>query len=65
MGEEESTNNKEEKRRYQMEGKINSIDARILGMMDNISSISHSIAMNRLMLIFLLVMTLVMFFCSK
>ena len=48
MSEEESTKSKDEDRQCQMEGKINSIDARIFGMRDDVDSIGKSVGANRL-----------------
>ena len=60
MSEEESTNIKDEDKQCQMEGKINSIDARILGMRSDIDDIGKNVGMNRLITIILWSMGMVM-----
>ena len=57
---EESTNIKDEDKQCQMEGKINSIDARILGMRSDIDDIGKSVGANRLITIILWSMGMVM-----
>ena len=60
MSEEESTKIKDEDKGCQMEGKINSIDAEVLGMRDDIDDIGKNVGMNRLIIFILWSMGMVM-----
>ena len=67
MSEEESTNSKDEDKQCRMENKINSIDARILGMRDDIDNIGQSVVVNRLIIVvfWLLGMAMIWFWLSR
>ena len=63
MSEEGSTKSKDEDKQCQMESKINSIDARVLGMRDDIDNIEKAVGANRLItfVLWILGMTLIWF----
>ena len=67
MSEEESMKSKDEDKQCQMEGKINSIDARILGMRDDIDNIGKSVGTNRgvTFILWILGMVMIWFWLSN
>ena len=60
MSEEESTKSKDEDKQCQMESKINSIAARILGMRDDIDNIGKTVGTNRLLTFVLWLLGMIM-----
>ena len=67
MSEEESMKNKDEDKQCRMEDKINSINARTIGVRDDINNIEKSVGMNRIMICILWSMSMVIiwFWLSK
>ena len=64
MNEEEPTKNKDEEKQCRMEDKINSINARTIGVRDDINGIEKAVVMNRLLFCILWSMSMIIIcFC--
>ena len=59
MSEEESTKSKDEDKQCRMEDRINSINARTIGVRDDINNIEKNVGMNRTIMIILWSMSMV------
>ena len=59
MSEDESMKNKDEDKQYRMEDKINFINARTIGVRDDINGIERSVGMNRIIMIIIWSMSMV------
>ena len=59
MNEEESMKNKDEDKQCRMEDRINSINARTIGVRDDINNIEKNVGMNRTIMIILWSMSMV------
>ena len=59
MNEEESTKSKDEDKQCRMEDKINSINARTIGVRDDINGIEKVVVMNRTIMIIIWSMSMV------
>ena len=67
MSEEESTKSKDEDKQCRMEDKINSINARTIGVRDDINNIEKSVGMNRttMLIIWSMSMVIIWFWLSR